>query len=381
MTKPSPLRARWAVATIFLLHGAVWGSWVPHIPLAKERLEVGTGIFGLALLAIAAGAVTAMPLAGALINCLGSAHMTAITGLLFFTAFVGPVLAPTLAIFVIVAFCFGAAIGSMDVSMNAHGIAVERALRLPSMSLFHGAFSIGGMLGAFLGAAALGVMGEWTHAFLIAILLIALFLACLPFLLPAAADRGLSGTGFAWPTRATIGLGLLCFLALMAEGSVIDWSAIMLRQSFALEAGTAALGYGLFSAGMALSRLIGDGLRVKLGAVSLVRGSAVMSALAMAAAVSLPNPWAAIAALAFAGFGIGNIAPVLFAGGGRLEPEAPGRGIAAVTTLGYSGFLAGPPLIGFVAEVTGLPAALGLVAATALVIAFYARAVQAADTY
>jgi MFS family permease len=106
-----------------------------------------------------------------------------------------------------------------------------------------------------------------------------------------------------------------------------------------------------------------------------------MTALAMAAAVSLPNPWAAIAALAFAGFGIGNIAPVLFAGGGRLEPEAPGRGIAAVTTLGYSGFLAGPPLIGFVAEVTGLPAALGLVAATALVIAFYARAVQAADTY
>jgi MFS family permease len=115
--------------------------------------------------------------------------------------------------------------------------------------------------------------------------------------------------------------------------------------------------------------------------VSLVRGSAVMTALAMAAAVSLPNPWAAIAALAFAGFGIGNIAPVLFAGGGRLEPEAPGRGIAAVTTLGYSGFLAGPPLIGFAAEVTGLPAALGLVAATALVIAFYARAVRAADTY
>ncbi len=366
---------------IFMLHGAVWGSWVPHIPLAKEQLEVGTGIFGLALLAIAAGAVIAMPLAGALINRFGSARMTAITGILFFTTFIGPVLAPTLAAFVIVAFCFGAAIGSMDVAMNAHGIAVEKALRLPTMSLFHGAFSIGGMLGAFLGAAALGVMGEWTHAFIVAFLLIAVFTACLPFLLPATADRGLSGTGFAWPTRATIGLGLLCFLALMAEGSVIDWSAIMLRQSFALEAGTAALGYGLFSAGMALSRVIGDGLRVKFGAVLLVRGSAVMTALAMAAAVSLPNPWAAIAALAFAGFGIGNIAPVLFAGGGRLEPEAPGRGIAAVTTLGYSGFLAGPPLIGFAAEVTGLPAALGLVAATALVIAFYARAVQAADTY
>ena len=381
MTGKSPHRARWALATIFLLQGVIWGSWVPHIPLAKERLDVGTGIFGLALLAIAVGAVTAMPLAGALINRLGSARMTAVTGMLSILAFLGPVLAPTLAGFMAVAFCYGAAVGSMDVALNAHGIAVEKALRRPTISLFHGVFSVGGMLGAFLGAAALGVMGEWTHAFLVAVLLIALLMPCLPFLLPATIDRGLPGTGFAWPTRATIGLGLLCFLALAAEGSVIDWSAIMLRQGFALEAGTAALGYGLFSAGMALSRLIGDGLRVKFGAVRLVRGSAVLTALAMAAAVSLPNPWAAIAALAVAGFGIGNIAPILFAGGGRLEPQAPGRGIAAVTTLGYFGFLAGPPFIGFVAEITGLPTALGLMAATALVIAAFARAVAAADTY
>jgi len=381
MTHTNPSRARWAVATIFLLHGVVWGSWVPHIPLAKERLDVGTGVFGLALLCMAAGAVTAMPLAGALINRLGSARMTAIAGLLFFTAFLGPVLAPDLATFAAAALYFGAAIGSMDVAMNAHGIAVEKALRLPTMSMFHGAFSIGGMLGAFMGAAALGVMGEWTHGFAVTILLTAMFLACLPFLLPASVDRGLSGTSFAWPTRATIGLGLLCFLALMAEGSVIDWSAIMLRSSFALDAGTAALGYGLFSAGMASSRLLGDILRMKFGAVRLVRGSALLTALAMAAAVSLPSPWAAIAAFSFAGLGIGNIAPVLFAGGGRLEPEAPGRGIAAVTTLGYSGFLAGPPFIGFVAEVTGLPAALGLMAVTALVIAAFARAAAAADTY
>ncbi len=381
MTGKSPQHARWALGMIFLLQGVIWGSWVPHIPLAKERLDVGTGIFGLALLAIAAGAVIAMPLAGVLINRLGSARMTAMTGMLSVLAFLGPVLAPALASFMVSAFCYGIAIGSMDVAINAHGIAVEKALRRPTISLFHGTFSVGGMAGAFLGAAALGVMGEWTHAFLVTILLTAIHLACLPFLLPAAIDRGLPGTGFAWPTGATIGLGLLCFLALMAEGSVIDWSAIMLRQRFALDAGTAALGYGLFSTGMALSRLIGDGLRVKFGAVLLVRGSAVMTALALVAAAALPGPWAAIAALAFAGFGIGNIAPVLFAGGGRLEPEAPGRGIAAVTTLGYFGFLAGPPLIGFVAEVTGLPMALGLMAATALVIALYAGAAAAADTY
>lgn len=101
----------------------------------------------------------------------------------------------------------------------------------------------------------------------------------------------------------------------------------------------------------------------------------------MAAAVSIPDPAFAIAAFAIAGIGLGNIAPVLFAGGGRLEPDAPGRGIAAVTTLGYTGFLAGPPLIGFTAELTGLPVALGLTVIAALIIAVAARMVRTADTY
>lgn len=381
MTPPSPSHARWAVAATFFLHGLLVGAWVPHIPLAKERMAAGPALFGLALLAIAAGAVCAMPVAGALINKLGSARMTALTGMLFCLTFFGPILAPSLPLFMICGFLMGAAIGSMDVSMNAHGIAVEKALKLPTMSMFHGGFSVGGMAGAFLGAGLLELFGEFPQAVITAVLCLTLQLVAMRYYLPAEVDRGLSGSHFAMPTKATVALGLLCFLALMVEGSILDWGAIFMREKFLVDASVAALAFGFYQGGMAVARLTGDWIRLKAGAVTMVTVSALMAASGTAVALLAPSPYIAIAAFVFAGLGIGNVAPVLFAGGGRLEPDAPGRGIAAVTTLGYSGFLCGPPLIGFAAQLVGLPIALFLTVLAALIIAASARSVKAADTF
>jgi MFS family permease len=381
MTAKSPLLAYRAIFTIFLLHGVMVGSWVPHIPLAKERLDVGPAIFGLALLAIAAGAVTAMPLAGAMINRFGSAQVTLVTGVLFCISFLGPVMAPSLTTFSIAGYCLGAFIGSMDVAMNAHGIAVERTLKKPIMSMLHGGFSIGGMVGGFLGAWALKFMDEFAHIALAGGACLVILLFSGQYLLSAGTDKGLSDTHFGWPTKATIGLGLLCFLALMAEGSVLDWGAIYFTQKFSVTAGTAALAYAFFSAGMAASRLTGDWLRQKFGAVQMVVVSALLTAAALGLAISVSSFITAVILFTFAGIGIGNIAPVLFAGGGRLEPEAPGRGIAAVTTLGYAGFLAGPPLIGFTAQVSSLGQSFWLIVIACLIIAFFGNRVRAADTY
>ena len=322
-----------------------------------------------------------MPVAGALINRFGSAALTTITGILFCLTFLGPILAPSLATFIVAGFFMGMTIGSMDVSMNAHGIAVEKALKRPTMSMLHAGFSIGGTIGAFLGAALLDAYGELAQALIIALLCVAIQLISARFYLEADVDKGLSGSHFARPTRATIGLGLLCFLALMVEGSILDWAAIMMRQKFQIDAGFAAQGFGFYQAGMAAARLTGDWIRLRVGAVRMVFWSAVLAAGGTALALSAPSPYLAITAFVFAGLGLGNIAPVLFAGGGRLEPDAPGRGIAAVTTLGYSGFLLGPPLIGFAAQVTDVNTALYITVIAALIIAIFARSVRAADTY
>ncbi len=382
MPRPtSPSAARWAILSLFIIHGSLFGIWATQIPLAKARLDVSLSVFGIALLCVAGGAVVAMPVAGALVNKFGSARLTWLMGLSFAVAVIGPSLAPNVTLFMISGAFLGASIGSMDVGMNAHGLLVERALRKPVMSGFHGGFSVGAATGTILGAYVLGKFGPHVQLALFCGFGVIGVLIASRFLMPTALDRGLSGEHFAWPTKATLGLGVLCFLALMIEGSVADWGALMLEERFVVEAATAATAFGFYQTGMAFARFTGDWLRLKFGAVQLVAVSAVLTAIGTAVALLAPSVTLSLAAFAIGGIGIGNVAPVLFAGGGRLEPDAPGRGIAAVTAMGYSGFLAGPPLIGIVGDFTSLQVSLFVTVAAALIIAAYARMVKAADTY
>jgi MFS family permease len=373
--------AKTGVALMFFMHGILTGGWVPHIPLAKQELGVGTGVFGWLLLAMAAGAVAAMPVAGAMINRFGSAAVCRASGVLFCIGLVLPVWASTPIGLAVALALFGAAQGSFDVAMNAHGIAVEGRLKRAVMSSFHGWFSVGAAIGAAIGSWLIAAIGEVPHAAATAAAALALLALASVRLLPAAVDQGLSGSHFGWPTRATVGLGALCFLALMIEGAMLDWTAIHLRSSLGAPVAIAGWGFAAFSTGMAVTRFLGDGLRMRFGAVRLVGGSAAALALSLAIAIALPVPLLAIAAFAIAGLAIGNLAPVLFAGGARLEPDAPGRGIAAVTTMGYTGFLVGPPLIGMVAEPLGLQLALGITVLGAAVIALGARAARASDDF
>lgn len=381
MTSSNIAAARYATLALFVLHGVLFGTWATQIPLAQARLDVSLSVFGLALLCIAGGAVIAMPLTGALVNAYGSARLSWVTGLLYSLALAGPSLAASLPVFMVSAALLGASIGSMDVAMNAHGLLIERGLKKPVLSGFHGGFSIGAALGTIGGAWLLGLVGtHWQLLISCSIGFVGIAYAGL-HLLPTHLDRGLSGEHFAWPTRATIGLGLLCFLALMIEGSVADWGALMMRERFTVDAALAATAFGFYQTGMALTRFTGDWLRARFGAVRLVAFSAALTAAGTATALLAPHVALSLAAFTIAGLGLGNVAPVLFAGGGRLEPNAPGRGIAAVTSLGYSGFLAGPPLIGVAADLTSLQMALFITVAAALIIAFYSRMVKAADTY
>ena len=238
------IAARLAIASMFLIHGLVTGAWVPHIPLAQQRLGADLATFGLALLAMAAGAVTAMPVAGALIHKAGSARVALVTGILFCLAFPMPALAGTIGWFVAGLAIFGATIGAMDVAINAQALAYEKHIGRPVMSLFHGMYSAGAMGGAGVSALVLGRFSVQTHLAGTVVIGLATMGAAAFFLLPADTDRGLEKRFFAWPSRATIGLGGLCFLAYMSEGAVLDWSAIELRQKFSLSAHVAGIGSG-----------------------------------------------------------------------------------------------------------------------------------------
>lgn len=358
---PSPHAARAAISTVFFVNGFAFASWVPHIPTVQLRLGLSASLLGLALLGMAAGAVVAMPLAGAMLARWGSRSVTVVSSLLFCALVPLPVQAPSLPLLVAALAVLGAVNGAMGVAMNAHAVTVERRVGRTIMSSFHGLFSLGGLAGSggsilllssglspsahMMGAAALGLVGV---------------LAAWRFLLPASADEGGPAQGFALPRGPLLLLGMVTFMVLMVEGAMADWSAVYLRQSLGAEAGLAGAGYAVFSMAMAMGRLTGDRLVNGFGPKALLRAGGALAACGLGGALLLHHPTAAVVGFGCVGLGLSNLIPVLFSAAGRMPGISPGVGIAAVSTTGYGGFLAGPPLVGFLADQTGLPAALGL---------------------
>ncbi|MEK0084274.1 MFS transporter [Benzoatithermus flavus] len=373
-------RARRAVAAVFLVNGIVFGSWAPHIPLVQERLALSPAVLGTALLAIAGGALVAMLASGAVIARFGSAPVTAASTLALCLALPLPVLAPNLPLLVAALACLGAANGLMDVAMNAHGVAVETRLMRPIMSSLHGMYSLGGLIGAGVGALLLEMLPPAAHVLATAGGLLAVALVALPRLLPGRVDvGGEAGPHFVLPSRTTLGLGALCFLVMMSEGSALDWSAAYLRHDLGTGTSFAAAGFAAFSAAMAVGRFGGDRLRQHVGAVALVRGSAFLAAAGLGLALLVGVPVAAVLGFTCMGLGLSNLVPVLFGTAGRLPGQEPGAAIAATASVGYLGFLAGPPLIGLAAQGSSLGVALGLVVLACGLVGACAGTVRIAD--
>ncbi|HZA65511.1 MAG TPA: MFS transporter [Geminicoccaceae bacterium] len=376
--RPSPeLRhARLATATLFFANGCGLGSWLPHIPDVKIWHHLSDGVLGVALLAIAGGAVAALPVAGALTARYGSRRSSRLAALLFCAVLPLPLLAPDFPLLLAAFVLLGIGIGALDVAMNAHAVLVEERYGRPIMSSFHGLFSLGGLVGAALAGGAMTVgVGPTVHLGVAAAVLGAAVLAAWPALLPTApAPAG--GPLFVIPRNRLAVLGAVALVAFMAEGAMGDWSAIYLRMDLGTSPATAAWGFAAFSLTMAIGRLSGDRLVARFSPASILVAGVVLGSITLAGALLIAHPVAAVLGFAGMGLGLANIAPIVFSAAGREPGLAPGIGIAAVSTAGYGGFLAGPPLIGLVAEVSGLPLGLGLVALAVGLMALGASALQ-----
>ncbi|WP_448206022.1 MFS transporter [Azospirillum sp. sgz302134] len=361
--------ARWATIAAFFLNGTVFGAWATEIPVIKGRLDLSPAVLGIALLCLAAGALTAMIGSGGLLGRVGSAPAVRVTALLFGLLLPLPALMPGVVALCAVLFLFGAAGGTMDIAMNAHGALVERRLGRPIMSSLHGMWSLGGLVGAGAGGLLLPLMPPPTVGGVIAGALLALFLAVQHRLLPGGSDAGAGSSGLALPSRRTLLLGALTFLSFMSEGAILDWSAIYLREDLGGAASVAGLGFAVFSGAMAVGRFCGDRLRQRFGGVTLVRTGAMLAFGGLAVALLGGAPAVAVVGFGLTGLGLSNVVPVLFSTAGAGEDGTAASSIAAVATLGYAGVLTGPALLGFVAEASTVGFSFALIAALALVIA------------
>lgn len=366
-----------ATRLIFLVVGIATSSWAPMVPYAQARLGLNDAQLGLVLLAFGGGSVLSMPVVGWLAPRYGNNRVISLAGVLLCFALPMLALAWTPTLLAMALFYFGATIGAVDVAMNAHAVEVEREGTRPLMSGFHGLFSIGGLTGAVAisGMLALG-LPLFACAFCVSASLAVIIVSQRTHLLHDTRRLLRERFVFRWPNGLLLLIGALCFISFLAEGAMLDWSALLLRDFHGYSAAFAGIGYACFSVAMAVGRLTGDRVIAWLGPVWTVRLGAVVAASGLLMAALMP--WQAVALLGFAliGLGAANIVPVMFSAAGRLPNVAPAVSIAAVTTIGYAGLLLGPASIGFIAHGTSLPTALAVVAGLLLLVCAFAGIVR-----
>jgi Major Facilitator Superfamily len=371
-----------AVAAAFLFNGLSFGAWAARIPAVLTQTHLDEAGFGFALLGASIGSVLTMSIGGWLGGRLGTHKMTPVTmifcGLML--PFIGA--SSSFATLVVALLIFGVSQGTMDVCMNANGLAVERAGAGPIMSRLHATWSIGAFSGALISAqvAAVGIPVLPEFAVIGAAMAVAgvvLFWTMMP-------DRHAgSGGGLRLPTGRLALLGGLALVGMIAEGSATDWSGVYLRRGLLSSEAMAALAVATFTGSMAFARLFGDKLTVVLGPALLVSGGAALAAAGLGLALAFQVPAVAIVGFGLMGLGLAAVVPTIFRAAGS-QPGIPSSvGIAAVSTMGYGGGLLGPPVIGSIAHELSLRVALLIVLVMLAVLAVSGRralTIPAADT-
>lgn len=368
-------REQRATRTMFFLTGFATAVWAALVPFAKLNSQINDGTLGLLLLCLGGGALLAMPIAGALTTHYGCRVLLVAATILF--CIMMPLLAilPQVVLLAMALLIFGIGIGTTDCVMNIQAILVEKAADRPMMSGFHGLYSVGGIAGALAMSMMMSLHLSPLLATIIASLLILLsvtinYRGLLSYANPA------EGPAFARPKGAVLILGMICFILFLAEGTVLDWSAVFLIEYRDMPSIQGGLGFAFFSTTMMLGRLTGDKIISKFGAPRIVFlgiGVAIMGFLVV---TLLPYWLGTLVGYALIGLGCANIVPIMFSAIGRQPSMPQAIAVPAVTTMGYAGVLAGPASIGFIAQHSSLPIAFLLVTGLLMSVIFLLRLIK-----
>ncbi|MEC5342257.1 MFS transporter [Brenneria populi] len=367
-------KAQTATRIAFFIAGFAIASWAPLVPFVKARLAINDGSLGLLLLSLGIGSLLMMPLAGLLSGKLGCRPVILAAGAALCLTLPMLTQTNTLPLTAVTLLFFGAALGTIDVSMNIQATIVERSSGQAMMSGFHGFFSVGGIAGAG-GVSALLWLGLTPAMAILAIVALALILLFVahPHLLRAAGPADKTPL-FVIPRGWIMFIGLLCFIMFLAEGAILDWSALFLTAERRLDNAQAGIGYAAFSVAMTLGRLSGDRIVNALGRYAVLAGGGLCAALGLLLAISIDSAIASIVGFVMVGLGASNIVPILFSLAGNQKIMPANLAIAAITTVGYAGILIGPTLLGFIAQISSLTMAFGCVALLLLFVSASARA-------
>lgn len=368
---------RMAVSAFFFLAGLCFSSWASRIPNIQQKLHLDNASLGGVLLGLPVGLMTSLPLAGWLVARFGSRPI-AILGALLYAATL-PMLGLVTAAWQLVGclFCFGMFGNLLNISINTQAVGTETLYGRTIMASYHGLWSLAGFSGASIGSAftSIGWL-PWQHFLVISSMALIIILVTSSRLLPRdpAADSG--RPIFARPDRSLIDLGIIAFCSMICEGAMFDWSNVYFQRVIHPPRALAGLGLTAFMCTMASGRFLGDWLATRWGIRRMLQFSGTLTATGLLIAIGFPWLLPALAGFLFVGAGVSSVVPLVYSAAGRSKVLSPGVALAAVSTIGYLGFLFGPPFIGFIAQAFNLRVSLGLIAILGSVIALFASRVK-----
>ncbi|MFG3452937.1 MFS transporter [Stutzerimonas stutzeri] len=371
VTAASPL-ARRATRVGFFMAGFGLSVWAPLVPYVRDRIEMSDALFGSLLLCIGIGSLTWMPLSGLLVTRCGIRPVVLSSAVLLLFALLGMALTESIWVLALALFCFGGSLGVIDVVLNIQGVLIERDTGKRHMSNFHGMFSLGSICGALALTLALtlGLAPATGTLLMIALIALAIF-AVAPGFLRDRAPTG--GVAFIRPTGMVLLVGALCFVVYLAEGAVLDWSALYLTEQKALETAKGGLGYASFALMVTVGRFAGSPVVNSLGTARIIGFGGLLAGIGVGLTI-VTEHWAlALLGYGLCGLGCANVSPVLISSLSRQQIMPVHQAITAATTIGFAGVLAGPALIGVIAHFGSLTIAFAMLAVLLLSLALGSR--------
>lgn len=363
-----------ATRIAFFISGFATATWAVLVPFAKSNTAVNDAMLGTLLLCLGMGALIAMPLTGILTSRYGCRRVIVSSVAIVIISL--PLLATinNAWLLSIALLIFGVGIGVTDCAMNIQAIIVERQASKALMSGFHGMYSVGGIAGAGVMTLFLTLgLSAFSATLLVMLIVAGLMLISIKGLLPWANPS--SGPALAVPHGVVLLIGIICFAVFLAEGTVLDWSAVFLTEVRGMPENLGGLGFAFFSVAMTVVRLSGDRMMTRFGFIPLVFGGAILAAIGFCLVIFVPAWTLSLLGYVLVGAGCANIVPAMFSAVGRQQIMPQSVAVPAITTMGYLAVLAGPALIGYVAHLSSLTYAFIFITVLMLIVAGMSRSV------
>jgi MFS family permease len=364
---------RIAISGFFFLAGLCFSSWGSRIPDIQSTLHLNNAALGTVLLGLPTGLLISLPVAGWMVSKFSSRLVVIFSAFLYSITLPVLGLVHTKAELICCLFIFGMGGNMLNISMNTQAVGTETLYGRSIMASYHGLWSLAGFCGAAAGTLIIGFgLSPFDHFVIISIFGILIILATSKYLLKNDFKRNKQEPIFARPDRSLINLGIIAFCSMICEGSMFDWSAVYFKKIIHPERSLVTAGYTAFMCTMAMGRFIGDWVVTRFGRKKTLQLSGTLTASGLLIAVIFPYFGSAVLGFLLVGAGVSSVVPLIYGSAGKSKSMSAGSAIAAVSTIGYLGFLVGPPFIGFIAQASNLRISLSLIAILGFVIAIMA---------